>query len=491
MRKVSTKFRTSVAFMRCFHNTTLLKEILGFARDIDRVRTSHTCRTIREIVLPLIPVSSEFRTISTPKILPSMYFFNGDAYTIVFPHSATNQAFLVANAAQLDLENRGVSVLKWALTKCNKVGQGMWSSVRSDNVFMSRYLCLGDKILSRCHKDVLAERFQNNFDDCLVLHNPTDWVKIQEALMTNYSIRRYILSSDGTTAQCFANVFDTLSKKVLQNEGNRSALEYLDIAGPLTQQSIDRFFQIGFAIQGLALRRMPSTDAWDILGNILSRANDSNLSMLYLENIEAGVELENSICNAVEHLFITHLTINTCKLPNNCITRLLSICAGSMIEKLEFRKCRASAAEILHTLFLPTIPGSRIHTLVINHMPIPKIAHSTLHNCISRSTTLFKLDLSSTKLGDDCMAAIVDAIGFSSLQDLNLSWNPVNEYAHGIFANVSAQKVMTRLILDNCTLCPHSKHDMESLLTGYANEGLSITISTKNSFGVELGIHSF
>ena len=450
----------------------VLKRILGFCRDNDRIFLSHTCRDIRRTVSFWIPSKECFKTLTRPKILPEMFEERDSVFSLRTPTSTRDILFDMSMFGQVDLHRTGVKALTWL-----KTVTGTAPFIEGARVLVVRFFLDDPDCLSLTERQllVLKTRFSDNRDNCLFLHDKSHWGIVRSMLKANSSIKRFIFysSSSDVGDNCYAGVFRDLSRR-------KNKTEYLDLSGSLTSATIQEFPLLAWGLTGVMFRRLSNTAMAALLATIVSRPVEAKLDCLQFESVSLDASVESIALDILDTLPITKLLFSSTALPERGYLKVFSVLGStSSVEKLILRKLDLSTCEVVQCLFLPTLLDSSITHLSLSRTHIPEEAADALAWCIEGSKFLGHLNLDGCGLGPVCMNLVVKAVEKTSLSSLNLGGNDIGEFSHKLFKSVGNNKKIRNLFLDQCRVCGRSSRELQWAHEQYRSVGEQMYVSLR------------
>ena len=453
---------------------SVMRSIVEFCRDDDRIRLSHACLTTRGAIEDFIPNKTHYKTLTRPEVLPDLFSKSDDGvFSLGLPKNQRELHFNMAMLGHADLHVRGVPALLWF-----KTVTGLKPVVDLKRVLITKFLWSSSESvqdLTDHQMLVLRRRFEGGRDERIMIHDRQHWNLVRDMVALNSSICRFIFSSSplDTGDNCFADIFALLSRRAC-------ATEYLDFCGPVTLATTQAFNLVAWGLEGLMLRRMGNASMSDILDLILSSPNEAKLTCLQFEGNDLDTSVERPMLNIVDALPITTLLFSKTSLTDGGYSRLFSTVGNSVVEKLYFRECDFSCTEVVQCLFLPTLSASSLLELTLSYMHIPDEATDALVSCLENSNFLTSLSLEGCDLGHGVLHGVVDGLKKSCLVTLDLRRNKIGCHAHNLFANVGNRGVLRQLLLDGCTLCKHASKDYKKAVWAYKRRKSSLKVSLKD-----------
>lgn len=461
--------------MFCFGALTscsVMRSLLEFCRDDDRIRLSHACHTTRDAIGDFIPTKTHYNSLTTPKVLPELFSERDGVFSLGLPKDQRELHFNMAMLGHADLHAKGVPALLWF-----KTVTGLKPVVDLKTVLITKFLWSSDSFqdLTDHQMHVLRRRFEGGRDDRIMVHDRQHWDLIRDMVEKNSSISRFIFSSSPLDIgeNCFADIFTLLN-------GRACVTDYLDFCGPVTLATTQAFNLVAWGLEGLMLRRMGNASLSDMLGLILSHPNEARLTCLQFECNDLDASVESPMLNIVDALPIKTLLFSKTSLTDGGYSRLFSTVGNSCVEKLYFRKCHLSCIEVVQCLFLPTLSASSLVELTLSYIHIPEEAADAVVSCLENSNFLGSLSLEGCDLGGRVLHGIVDGLKKSSLLKLDLRHNNIGCQAHSLFINVGRHGVLKTLLLDGCTLCKQASKEYKKAVLAYRKRQSSLKVSLKD-----------
>lgn len=456
-------------------NCGVLRTVLEFCRDNERVFLSHTSVGVREAVAHWIPSKQQYKTLTRPKIIPELFEEKDGVFSMDYPKTNVDFYFNIAMLGHSDIHRRGVRALTWFSN-----ATGMTPVLDTSRVLMVKYLSENESLSDR-QISVLEKRFKACKDEVMLVHDLRHWGIVQEMLKTTSSINRFIFFSRPDKAlTCYADVFLFLHQR-------KPKAEYLDLSGELSLQTLLAFPLLAFDLTGIMLRRLSTVAMRHLLGTILSRPNDAKLDTLQFDGAALDVSVVNCMLDILDTLPIKRLLFSSTSIPGRGFTGVISVLGNTNIERLQFRKCPLTICEIVQCLFLPTVSSSYMKELFLMSFHIPEEAADALASCIESMHGLETLSLENCRLGSKCMEMVVQALKLSPLLTLNIGNNYIGEHAHVMFKNIGDNGRMRNLFIDECFLCRKSMKEYRFAKAMYKRRKTKLHVSAKEC-ELELGI---
>lgn len=422
------------------HDFGVLRNVLEFSRDNERVMLSHTCMHLRAAIVEWIPTKDRYRTLTPPRVLPDMFVEKNGVFSIDVPSTSVDFNFTISMLGQTDIHEKGVKALRWF-----EVVTGVRPTMDTRRMLMMGFLSRRQSLTEK-QVVVLRRRLEEDRDECMLVHDMRHWDFVKDMLKTNSSINRFVFFSPHSDTNCYASVFDFLDKR-------EKKTEYLDISGNLSLATRQAFHLLAWNLTGIMLRKLSCQSMADLLETIISRPNDARLTCLQFDNVHLDLSVENPMLEIVDTLEISKMMFNNVTLTDRGFSRLFSVLSNSSIQKLHFRKCKLSVCEAVQCLFLPTIPDFGLRELALSGVHIPEEAASALASCVESSNFLMKLSLDGSELGPACVRMLIKGLKNSSLSTLDLKGNDLGEEAHNLFLNVGINGTLRNLYIDSCSFC--------------------------------------
>lgn len=436
----SIVFTPTMLFFLILHDFGLLRNVLEFSRDNERVILSHTCMHLRAAIVEWIPTKARYRTLTPPQILPDLFVEKNGVFSIDIPKTSVDFNFTVSMLGQTDIHDKGVKALRWF-----EFVTGVGPTMDTRRMLMMSFLSRSQSLAER-HMVVLKRRLEENRDEGILVQDMRHWDFVKDMLKTNSSINRFVFFNPHSDTFCYASVFDFLGQR-------ENKTEYLDISGNISLAARQAFNLLAWNLTGIMLRDLSCSVMSSMLGTIISSPNDASLTCLQFDHVHLDLSVENPMLEIVDTLEISKMLFNTVTFEDRGFSRLISVLSNSCIRKLHFRKCELSLCETVQCLFLPTIPGIRLCELFLSGVHIREEAASALASCVESGNFLTKLSLDGTKLGPICVKMLITGLKNSSLSTLNLKGNDLGEEAHNLFLNVGMNGTLRHLYLDSCSFC--------------------------------------
>jgi hypothetical protein len=476
------------SFLLLLNDLGLIRVILEYCRDNERILLSHTCGRIRRSVQNLIPSKTCFRTLTPPKILPELFDNINGVFSIPLPIADRDMNFIMYMLGQVDLGHTGVRALTWLIrvtclkpimdTRRTFVAKHMVEDIGGDGDVDDDDMDDGgeDHIklsLSRRQMSVVERRMKDNRDVAMLVHDKRHWDLLKDMLFTNKSIKRFIFYSkpEDNDEHCYNDVFRFLHDRPCDTD-------YLDMSGPLSPETMNSFGLLASGLTGIMIRRMPNTHSLSLLESIFIRPDEAKLSCLQFESVDMDENVHNVMLDMLEVLDINRLLVQSTSLPPGTgFSNMFAVIASSCsIEKLYIRKCKLSLCEVVQCTFLPVFADSTIQELYLSGTPIPEEAAQALALCMG-SKSLTTLGLNGCGLGVKCITAVVDALTQSSVSDLDLGGATLRGLAHNLFKVVGMYRRIRYLWLDECLLCKRSVKEYGNAIKEYKNKGIRLKVS--------------
>ena len=443
----------------------VVRNILEFNKDNERLLFSHTCKRNRLLVSDWIPDKSVFRTLTRPKVLPSLFSIKAGVYYIKIPEDPMDFYFVLSMLGHTDLHQKGIVGLKWfnANTKEN---------VRIDTrrTFIAGFLSEGVLYRDTEKSLVVRERMMDNYDKSIIFQDKKEWRLLKPFVETNSSIVKFVFKREDVSKICYADIFQTIHR--------RGSVEYIDISGDLSDESIEEFLPLFETLLGVAFRNTPAVTLCLLL-NLVSGYASIDFSSIMIEGANLSIGAESHVVNVLNATDVEKLSITRSSFSRNGFVKLLSSVSGSYVRKLSFRRCKLSTADVIACLFMPTIQPNRIKELSLAGVSIPECASSVLYACVS-NPSLERLSLEGCNLGKNCLSSLADSLLHSDLHILDVRSNNLGEISHNIFINIGVRLTIRNLHMDNCVICVRSKVDLKSMLKMYHEKKKSIKVEMEN-----------
>lgn len=453
-----------------FREFGLLRTILEFCRDNERVFYSHTCKSARKAAKSWIPAKDVYRTLTRPKILPELFDEKNGVYSVELPKPRCDFHFLISMLGQTDIHNKGVLALKWF-----QLVSGVRPTMDTKRVLMLKFLIHDDDSLSDRQVSILKTRFAEARDRSILVHDRRHWEIVLPMMKTNSSIRRFLFyrpASALNEEMCYADVFRFLSSR-------ECSTEYLDLSGRLSAATLNSFHLLAWGLTGMMLRRLSSDVIVSFLDTIMSRPNEAQFTCMQFDELSVGHGAENAILEVLDTLPMETLLLRKITFPERGFSRIFATIGNSNLATLHIRRCELSSIEITQCLFLPTVADSSLTKLVLSGVLIPEEAAGALAFCVEESSFLRTLVLDGCGLGPKCVEMLVVGLKKSSLTTLNLGKNKLGEVAHRLFKNVGHRLTMINMILDLCSMCSNAVKDYRWAQKQYAYHGMELHVSLR------------
>lgn len=451
-------------------SSLLLRIVLEFCRENERIFLSHTSCSNRKAITTWIPNLTEYRTLTRPKVLVEIFLVKNGVYTLGVPRNKRELHFNMSMLANVDIHARGVSVFRWF-----QIITGLTPVLDTKRVLVTK--CLGDQEISLTERQILIlkRRLEGGLDKRLMVDDRVHWEFIRNMLENNSSISRFVFSGNRQDigVNCFADIFVHLSQR-------SCVTEYLDISGPLSFDTIQSFHHLAWGLTGIMLRRCLSATILSMMNIVISRPNEASLTCLQFESCHLDSNAQEPILSILDTLSVETLVFSKTTLRRLGYSKVLAVIGNSTLKKLFFRKCVLSLTEIVQCLFLPTIPDSCLLQLSLTYMFIPEEAASALMSCLETSSFLTLLSLEGCVLKPNCLRALVSGLKKSSLAKLNLTSTNIGCFAHKLFKNLTIKMNLRTLILDKCTICSRSEKDYRGTMLAYRQRRIQLVVSLKN-----------
>jgi len=445
------------------NNSVLLRNILVFNKDNERISYSHTCTVNRKLVSRWVPDRNVFRTLTIPKVLPSLFHNRGGIYCIDIRRSTGDLCFVMSMLGHTDLHRKGVSGIKWfnSVTKSNM-------EIDAKRSVIARFL-----LPSFQENDlILRERFLDNYDKSIIVQDKKEWRFVKPLLGINDSIVKFIFPRKDLSKICYYDIFEFISK--------RNSVKFIDITGDLSDESFEQFYPLFETLHGVAFRNTP-TYTLDTLLSIVCGEASGEFKSLLLEGSNLSDSSITLILNILSVTDVVKLNIIRSSFPRNGFVKLLSAIGESSITRISFRKCKLSPEDIVSCLFLPSVRvGTKELSLAGIH--IPECASSVMYSCVSKQFdfSLNRLSLENCNLGKNCLYSLAEGLLTSHIQYLDISFNDLGEISHKIFENIGVECSLKYLCIDNCVLCPYSRKELNNTINTYRLMNMSLSVDMKN-----------